>query len=327
MKIFLTFDYELFFGERSGTAEKCILAPTQKLIEIAKKYAVQLTFFIDCGYLVALKKYSSDHPELEKEYKLVSAQIKLLTELGHSCELHIHPHWEDSSYNEGKWIFDVRRYKLSDFSEEDILMIFKKYKTCLEEITGKPSTVYRAGGWCLQPFSKIENTFREMGIKLDSTVYQQGYLNSDTHFYDFRNAPDKEQWRFTEDLCKEDINGKYLEVPISSYKYSPVFFWKLYGLGRLFRNKHKAGGDGTPIPTKGIKRRYLTASQILPVSSDGYFASALSTSYRKLKREKKSNMVVIGHPKACTLYSFAALEKFIAKEKDKNSFATLSSLL
>ena len=327
MKIFLTFDYELFFGKKSGTAEKCIIEPTQKLIEIAERHGVKITFFIDCGYLRALKKYSDSYPVLKKEYELVTNQIKLLVELGHACELHIHPHWEDSSYNGNEWLFDTRRYKLSNFSEHDILNIFKSYKNILEEITNKPTVVYRAGGWCLQPFSKIQKSFFETGIKIDSTVYKNGYLDSDTHFYDFRSAPDKDSWRFTEDLCVEEVKGKYIEVPISSYNYSPFFFWKLYGLGRLFRSFHKALGDGVPIIAKGTKKKYLTSSHVLPISSDGYFASTLSSALNQLEVNGKTYMVIIGHPKACTKYSLVTLDKFIEKEKSRNIFSTLSSLL
>ncbi len=327
MNIFLTFDYELFFGKKSGTIEKCIIEPTNQLINIAKKHSIKLTFFIDCGYLVTLTKSSVDFPILRKEYELVSNQIKELSDLGHACELHIHPHWENTVFNGNEWLFDTSNYKLTDFTEEEISGIFLKYKKALETITGKPTNVYRAGGWCLQPFSKIKKSFLEMGIKMDSTVYKNGYLDSDTHFYDFRNAPDKDNWRFTDDLCIEDINGEFLEIPISSFRYNPFFFWKLYGLGRLFPSRHKSIGDGIPIAAKGVKMKYLTSSQFLPVSCDGFFASSLNQALHSLEKSGKKNMVIIGHPKACTKYSIKALDNFILKGKVRNSFTTLASLL
>ena len=36
MNIFLTLDYELFFGTNSGTQEECIVNPTNKLLNIFK---------------------------------------------------------------------------------------------------------------------------------------------------------------------------------------------------------------------------------------------------------------------------------------------------
>ena len=45
MQIHISFDYELFFGNASGSAQKCILEPTQKLIDIATKHKVPFIFF------------------------------------------------------------------------------------------------------------------------------------------------------------------------------------------------------------------------------------------------------------------------------------------
>ena len=45
MKVLITFDYELFFGNKSGTFQKSILEPVEALQKIAKKYAVKFTFF------------------------------------------------------------------------------------------------------------------------------------------------------------------------------------------------------------------------------------------------------------------------------------------
>jgi hypothetical protein len=327
MNIFLTFDYEIFFGERSGSVEKCIIDPTKELIKIAQTLEVPMTFFIDCGHLLALKKYSPIYPVLKKDLELITSQIKLLIGLGHACELHIHPHWEDAIYDGEKWIFDVRRYKLTDFSEDEILFIFKNYKNILEEITEKKIHIFRAGGWCLQPFSKIKKAFTELDIKIDSSVFAGGYLETKTHFYDFRKAPLKDNWRFTEDLCYEEEKGKFMEVPISSYKYSLFFFWKLYGFGRIFRERHKSTGNGSPVPSKGTKLKYLTSSQNLPISCDGYFASVLDNALRSLEIQGRNKLVIIGHPKASTSYSLVKLEKFISKNKKGNDFLTLSSLL
>jgi len=327
MDVFLTFDYELFFGEKSGSVEKCIIEPTNQLIKIAQKHAVKLTFFVDCGHLYMLQKNKNKFKALEKDFESISGQLKELISLGHECALHIHPHWEDAIFDGEEWIFDVKRYKLSDFPIEEIKNIFIKYKKVLEDLTGVSTSVFRAGGWCIQPFDKIESAFKKTGIKLDSTVFPGGFLNSDTHFYDFGKAPDKELWKFSDDVCKEDKNGIFLELPISSYVYSPLFFWKLFTLGRLFPRYHKAVGDGKSISLKGMKKKYLTQDQLLPVSSDGYFSRKLDKILLDYRKAGKSKLVVIGHPKACTLYSYEKLEAFIMTNKTESNFLILSSVL
>jgi len=47
MKTFITFDYELFFGKESGSAEKCIIKPVNILREIAKKRNTKFIFIFN----------------------------------------------------------------------------------------------------------------------------------------------------------------------------------------------------------------------------------------------------------------------------------------
>ena len=55
MNIFLTYDYELFFGESTGSVDKCMIEPTNQLLKIAKEFNIKMTFFVDVGYLIKLK--------------------------------------------------------------------------------------------------------------------------------------------------------------------------------------------------------------------------------------------------------------------------------
>ena len=59
MNIYLTFDYELYFGERTGTARNCIFHPTQLLKEVADKHNIKLVQFVDIGYIIKLEEYKT----------------------------------------------------------------------------------------------------------------------------------------------------------------------------------------------------------------------------------------------------------------------------
>ena len=64
MKTLLTFDYEVYFGARTGSVERCLLDPTDALARVAAKHAAPLVFFVDAGYLLALRREmgrSHDH--------------------------------------------------------------------------------------------------------------------------------------------------------------------------------------------------------------------------------------------------------------------------
>jgi hypothetical protein len=56
MDIYLTFDYELYFGEPTGSIEKCIIEPTEALLKVADEFGVKLVQFVDCGYLKKLQE-------------------------------------------------------------------------------------------------------------------------------------------------------------------------------------------------------------------------------------------------------------------------------
>ncbi len=320
----LTLDYELFFGNIPGSAEKCILEPTRRLMEIAQRTGARMTFFVDAGYLFQLRELCEKHPELHDELEVVSAQIRELVKQGHDCQLHIHPHWEDAHYESGKWTFPVERYKLSDFSKEEAASIFDKYAAALTDISGQKLHSYRAGGWCLQPFEHVREAFMKNGIQLDSTVFPGGFNRNEVYDYDFRPVHSNEAYRFDQDLCVSSENGSFLELPIASHTYSPWFFWQLYGWGRLIPSRHKPIGDGYPISTSGERTKRLTKSSRLPVSLDGYFARSL---HQALKKNKAEDFVVIGHPKACTVYSLEQLEKFILRNKDTHRFISFSERL
>ncbi|MFK8036974.1 MAG: hypothetical protein AB8B74_01695 [Crocinitomicaceae bacterium] len=316
MKIYLTYDYELFFGSQSGSAEKCILEPTNKLRYIAKRTGAKMTFFVDVGYL----KQLSAHQHIlavKTDYLAVKQQIKSLVAEGHDCQLHIHPHWEDSYHDGDKWVINVDRYKLADFNEVDIQRIVLEYQAILKDFTKKPVTKYRAGGWCLQPFSKMVDVFKKAGLTIDSTVFRYGKNITSPYYYDFENCPEKDHWQFSSDLCIEDENGPFTEFPISSYQYSVIFFWKLFLLGRLFPKKHKPIGDGFPVPSVGMRKEMLTKGKLLSASCDGYFITKVNQICNLNQNKGYSHTVIIGHPKAMTEFSLQQLEQVIQLQQIK----------
>lgn len=326
MDIFLTYDYELFFGQPTGTVEKCILEPTELLRGISQRTGIKMVFFIDVGYLKKLNEYADEYPELKEEYSRVVGQIIQLVQEGHDCQLHIHPHWEDCSYTEDGWKTVTDRYKLVDFSDEDIERIVLEYRDILKEITKKEVIAYRAGGWCLQPFNRVRKALRKAGIKIDSTVFPGGKFTEGNYYYDFTSTPKKSKWRFSDDLTKEDPKGEFWEYPIANNHYTPLFFWRLFTLGRVNPQDHKPIGDGFPMTSPGLRKKMLTQGMNLSASADGYFVTKLDNILDRLNKQSFSEMVVLGHPKACTKFALAELEDFINRQKKSHSFKTFAQL-
>lgn len=325
MNIYITLDYEIYFGENHGTVEKCIIYPTAELIRISEKHNVRFVFFVDAGFILKLNEFRKKYPELDKDYKAITEQVKYLSETGHDIQLHIHPHWEDSFYNGERWIININRYKLGDFTESEIGDIVYRYKKVLTDLSEKKIFAFRAGGWCIQPFSKIQKAFRENNITLDTSVFRNGFYSSEHYSYDFRKAPDKDIYKFDEDPATENANGYFTEVPISPIRNSPLFFWTLFLLGRQNPHLHKPLGDGNAMPAPGYRKKLLTKFTDNPVSVDGYNSHLLTKALKELQRNDHKNMVVIGHPKALSRYSILKLEEFIVKNKGANSFTTFTN--
>lgn len=286
-----------------------------------------MVFFVDTGYLKKLIQFKDQYPKVKHEYDLVLDQIKSLVAEGHDCQLHIHPHWEDSTHNGTDWVMNTDRYKLVDFSDEEIEKIVLDYQQILKAITQKPVNIYRAGGWCLQPFSRIQKSFEKANLKLDSSVFVGGKFTSGNYYYDFTNTPQKSIWKFSNDLCVEDPNGAFLEYPISSYKYSSIFFWKLFLNGRLDPKNHKPIGDGFPMPAPGQRKKMLTTGMLLSASCDGYFATKLDAVLKQNQMRGYNEMVVLGHPKALTHFALKKLEQFVVRQKNKHTFSTFTEVL
>lgn len=331
MNIILTLDYELFFGDETGSVSKAMVGATEKLLEVLNAYNIKAVFFVDVGFLKQLNHYRSMHSNLEEDYKSICRQLKQLSQEGHDLQLHVHPHWEDSTYENGKWQIYANRYKLSDWPEEKVIDIVTEYKELLEQFTDNtPVFAYRAGGFCIHPFNKIKSALKKNGIWLDSSVFEGGYNKSETHFFDFRDIPTHSYWNFEETPLEEDKNGSFLELPISSYKASPFFYWKL-ALTRIWgKKKHESLGKGNSLPAskKWLLKKLLFTSYLC-ASIDGYKSSYLKSAFNKQEGQHGSNgtFVILGHPKALSLYSLNELKSFIKQNIEDHQFETFSELV
>jgi len=324
MDIFFTWDYELFFGHPTGSAEKCMLEPTEELLRMSRKHHAPMTFFVDCGYLMRLNEQKEKFAAVRKEYDAIARQMENIVKSGSEVQLHIHPHWEDSFYDGNEWKMNVSRYKLADFSKSEAAEIIRSYKHILEEISGQQVNAYRAGGWCMQPFTHIAEALRDNGIIVESSVFKGGYFQTDLYSYDFRNCPKGTRWRFDDDPCIESKNGHFIELPISNYTLSPLFFWELFILGRLNPEDHKPIGNGKPVPSPGMRKKQLTQRNNHFVSGEGYFVTQLP---KAIHNNPGNDLNILGHPKACTKFSLKYLDTFLSKYNNKHDLKMISSVI
>ena len=237
--VILSYDYELFFGDKSGTVEKSLIIPTCRLLDCMESVGYRGNFFVDWQMLKYLKEEGTERTT--SDYEMIVAQLKDIVQRGHRIELHIHPHWVNAKYNgDGTWDFsNFTHYSLNSFPEEDIVQMFEDGVALLTGIARQvdPSytiVAFRAGGWAVQPFAALKKAFLKTGLLIDSSVMRGAYAENEGSSYDFRNAPkaQKGYYRFEDDVCLSVPNGSFLEVPISNVRldFSYRVIRKLYSL-------------------------------------------------------------------------------------------------
>ena len=305
-KIILSFDYELLFGDCSGTVQKTLIEPTNQLLDAMDSVGFKGNFFVDWQMLKYLKE--EGNVRTDSDYAFIESQLKDIIRRGHRIELHIHPHWVDAKYNgDGTWDFsDFKHYCLNSFTEEEIVGLFEEGTELLTNIAREVDPFYeivafRAGGWAIQPFQLLRPAFEKVGIKIDSSTMSGVKIITDYSSCDFINIPvsSKGYYNFADEVEKEDSEGKFIEVPISSVKLP--FMSRVIGrLLRYFSSPAYPMTDGTHtrsndnpdrwfVPTK---RAVCTFSAYHPV--DGVL---------RLVNSDSDMLCYIDHPKDYSKYT------------------------
>ena len=310
MEIFLTLDYELFLFNPGNNVDQSLIDPTNKLISILNKHQIKAIFFVDVGYLLALSKQKDNYPKLASDYFKIVHQLKYLESQGHELGLHIHPHWEDCYFDGNRWKMDLSRYKLADFTKSDAELIFTKYYNVLQALSVKKIISYRAGGWCLEPFSHIKDAMRLHGIYIDASVVPGGYQHTATHSYDFRKYPSLPIWTFNIDPAIIEDQGCFYEIPCTAHKLPQLHYWKKI-INVLFRPNHKDTLGEAVKPTFKEVLRKLFLKNIDAVSIDSNKSNSLLSSFKEKEHEQDAYYSIIGHPKCFDELTFSNLNIFL----------------
>ena len=162
-KLLLTFDYELFLGDSSGSVSNCMIIPTTKILEILKKFKIKAIFFVDLTYLNRLDNESKKYISVKNDYKEIKDQLLKIKSLGHYIFYHLHPHWLDAKYlcNKNEWdLSEKRKFSLNNLNDKEIHKVFFESKKILKNFKlDRQAKGFRAGGLYIQPFERIKSTF------------------------------------------------------------------------------------------------------------------------------------------------------------------------
>ena len=305
-KVILSFDYELFFGDKSGTVLKTLIEPTNKILDAMDSVGFKGNFFIDWQMLKYLKEENTERTL--SDYNLIKNQLKDMVRRGHRIELHIHPHWVDAKYNgDGTWNFsDFRHYCLNSFAPDEITDMFIEGTNLLESIAREiipdyKIVAFRAGGWAVQPFKLLVDGFHKTGIKIDSSIMPGLGVLSPHACIDYTTAksPSCGFYKFKDNETVEE-EGEFLEIPISTCKRTlPVKV--ISRLSRIFKCEVGAITDGTHSRTGEIEDQWLNPHHL------GVFTfsniTPIETFFRQVTNNEREVICYIEHPKDFSKYT------------------------
>ena len=208
MNIYLTLDYELFLGEKTGTPENCLIRPMNELCKVSDNRNFKYIIFVDASYLLRMKQLKDKYLEVDRQYKLVCDHVQYLSSQGHDIQLHFHPQWLYSTWNDetNQWMMDRCHYKLSDLPYEQAKSSLLEAKTLLDSIVGYKTIAFRAGGFCLDSFHEFKELFKNLDIKVDSSVARHMFVSSPVHSFDYRKIPDDQIYKFSNSIIYRTIH-------------------------------------------------------------------------------------------------------------------------
>lgn len=345
MNLILTFDYELF-GDGSGDVFHHMVKPTEKILYLCDQHGIKTTIFFEVLEYIKIKtewEKGNSMGYAENPTKAIENQIQQAARDGHDIQLHIHPQWHNAKYQNGKWRLDLTNWRLGDFCTSagyGVCEIISECKTTLENLIKPVKPNYqcialRAGGYNIMPSSEVYKTMKQVGLKIDSSVYPGGYEIGSLSKYDYRNVPlDLDYWWADENDIRIPSNTKkdILEIPVSAF---PIRRWqRIFTVSKikslLLRQKTAMSAVAKEkVDNKSLRQKiwFILGKEASTWDVCMFSKSLHKKCFRYINKNlegKRNNMVLLGHPKSLQDEKF--FENFLKiASKKKVSFSTLKA--
>ena len=314
--LFLTFDYELPLGGWTVPPEKALVEPTNKILKLCEKLQVPAVFFVDALCFVEFRRQNFTFE------KLVRKQLAEIVKKGHDIQLHLHPHWITSRFENGTYK-PSKDFTLSEFVDAEITNMVMQSVDYLNGIA-KPINpnykclAFRAGGYNLENSPLTFRILEQYGIKIDSSVCRNYYFASDISTVDYRNLPKQSNWFFADGKYDKSASSGIYEIPIAGKKKSifemPTFIKTKIYKDRTPQYRGKMIHLGNNLSFLKKTRKAMSSRML---SFDNYTYSPrfllkiLNYNMKKFRKQEEINLAVIGHPKSMDWYNFKLMEDFI----------------
>ncbi len=327
VKILLAFDHELPLGSTSTSYQEAIIDPTNEILSLADEIGVKISLFTD---ILCNDFFKRNNETVFCE--LYQSQLQKALKSGHDVQLHIHPHWIDSSFH-NKNYNPSNSFKLADFKDQaypnNISGIIEKgiqqlTEICLPAKNDYQCIAYRAGGFNLEPATElIVSALIQQGIHIDSSIPRGLFFKSDYSTVDYKDMPEQCNW-FISPNGKLNIPSKegLLEIPIASIKAG--LWTNIIHALRKINNKQRAFSTGKTIHSGKMhlmdKLRFVFSVRMLGFDlytlSSGDLMKILDSNINRFS-ENEILLSTVSHPKNMGTYSRLLMKEFVSKARRK----------
>lgn len=327
IKILISFDHELSLGGTNSYSRN-LFGPTDQVIKTANDIDVPITLFTDVLCAIRFKEWDG-----KLFFQVYREQIRRTIQEGHDVQLHLHPHWIDSKYLNGK-IIPSTNFALGDFHNRvwpnNIPGIINRgveflNELCTEEFPNYKCIAYRAGGYNLSPeTSTILSSLYDNGIRIESSIAKGYFFKSKISEVNFRRMPEKANWfiPLTGPVNRESLSGLF-EIPIATSPRNPINNISFLLKRVIWKNRrYQSGGWG--LHERRNTSFFQKIGRLIPQSAwclsfDNYAHSVKDLIrilvYHIQKHSNNDEIIccTISHPKSMGEYNRFLMTEFVER--------------
>ena len=250
LRVLLAFDHEFSLGGTLDYSQN-LFEPTRRLLDEADRLDVPITLFSDVCCVARFRDW-----DRAGVFEPFCDNLRNAIRRGHDVQLHLHPHWIDSTFEKGRFS-PASSYTLSCFADRDyphnISGIVQQGIELLNEICCQQDRRYRcvafrAGGYALSPKTPcILKSLYDHGIRIESSIAKGNYFASNLWQVDHRQMPRSANWYIsTEGPIDRAAGDGLFEIPIAARPRTPVNNLPFLFKRVLFKRRQYQSG-GWPI--------------------------------------------------------------------------------
>jgi len=328
LKILLSLDHELSLGGAESYARN-LFDPTEQVMCVAEELQVPLTLFTDV--CCAMRFENWDYERFCRPYR---QQLRRALAAGHDVQLHLHPHWLDSDYENGRFT-PSPRYTLGAFADQespnDIAGIVERgigylVQLCRHQCPDYRCIAYRGGGFSLAPHTAaILSALYEQGIRIDSTIAKGNRLASKLWEVDHRGMPGQANWYIaaTGPLNQAADEGLY-EIPIAARPRTSMNNIPFLVKRVVYRRRQYDSGGwsidvGHTSPLGKLKRLFPASAWLLGfdnhTQSVGDLMKILHHHLRSHRQDEFIACSAISHPKFMGPHARDLMKQFVERTR------------